>query len=80
MVDDFKQFFLRATIDRLEGKYAVLRTDDGQEILWPSANLPKDVKEGSIVHLYLRTSKDDEEERAKLAKSLLEEILKPDQS
>ncbi len=73
------KFFLKATIDRFEGKFAVLKTDDGQEILWSISNLPEDAKEGSAVRLSIHTSKTDEEEKIKLAKSLLEEILRPQQ-
>lgn len=71
------KFFLKTTIDRFEGKFAVLKTEDGQEILWPIGNLPEDAKEGSAVRLSISTSKTDEEEKTKLAKSLLEEILRP---
>lgn len=67
--------FIKATIDRLEECFAVLRTEDAQEILWPLKNLPEGVKEGTAVRLILRTSEDDEEERKKLAKTLLNEIL-----
>jgi hypothetical protein len=71
------KFFLKATIDRFEGKFAVLKTEDNQEILWPMSDLSEDAKEGSAVRLFLSTSKTDEEEKTKLAKSLLEEILRP---
>jgi hypothetical protein len=67
--------FLKATIDRFEGETAVIKTENGQEILWPKNNLPPDAKESSAIRLNLSTSKTDEEERAKLAKTLLNEIL-----
>jgi len=67
--------FLKATVDRFEENLAVIRTEDGQEILWPKKDLPEDAKEGSAVRLNISTSKSDEEERAKLAKTLLNEIL-----
>lgn len=67
--------FLKAAIDRFEGESAVIKTDDGQEIIWPKNNLPEDAEEGAAVRLNLSTSKTDEEERAKLAKTLLNEIL-----
>jgi hypothetical protein len=73
-----KQYHLKATLDRFEGKQAVLKTDDGQEIVWPIKNLPDDIHEGSVVRLVLSTSQTDEEERQKMAKSLLNEILKKD--
>ena len=67
---------LTATIDRFEGKQAVLRTEDGQDLLWPITNLPEDAHEGTTVRLVLSTGKTDEEEREKTAKALLNEILK----
>ncbi len=67
--------FLKAIIDRLEGESAVIKTENGQEIIWPKNNLPEDAKEGTAIRLNLSTSKTDEEERAKLAKTLLNEIL-----
>jgi predicted DNA-binding antitoxin AbrB/MazE fold protein len=67
--------FIKATIDRLEECFAVLRTEDAQEILWPLKNLPEGIKEGTAVRLVLSTNENDEEERKKLAKSLLNEIL-----
>jgi len=71
-----KQYFIKAVIDRFEGKQAILRIEDGQELIWPIKNLPEDAIEGSSVRLVLRTSRTDEEEREKLAKTLLNEILK----
>lgn len=69
--------FIKATIDRFEGEVAVIKTDDGQEILWPKKDLPEDAKEGSALRLNASTSQGDEEERTKLAKTLLNEILQP---
>ncbi len=68
--------FIKAVIDRFEGKQAVLRIDDGQELIWPIKNLPTEAKEGSAVRLILSTSQTDEEEREKMAKTILNEILK----
>ena len=67
--------FIKAVIDRFEGDSAVIKTEDGQELLWPKLNLPEDAKEGSALRLGLSTNQTDEEERAKLAKTLLNEIL-----
>ncbi len=67
--------FIKATIDRLEECFAVLRTEDAQEILWPLKSLLKEAKEGMAIRLILRTDEDEEEERKKIAKTLLNEIL-----
>lgn len=67
---------LQATIDRFEGKFAVLHTEEKKEVLWPIKSLPDDVKEGSFVRLVVSTAKTEEEEREKIAKTLLNDILK----
>ncbi|MFZ5363917.1 MAG: DUF3006 domain-containing protein [Patescibacteria group bacterium] len=67
--------FIKAAIDRFEGDSAVIKTEDGQELLWPKQNLPEDAKEGSAVRLGIFTNQSDEEERTRLAKTLLNEIL-----
>lgn len=66
---------IKAAIDRFEGDFAVVKTEDGQKILWPRKELPDDAKEGSALRLSAFTSQTDEEERTKLAKTLLNEIL-----
>lgn len=68
-------YYIKAVIDRLEGEFAVIKTEDEQEILWPVKYLPEDAKEGTAIRLFLSTSKTEEEERTKLAKTLLNEIL-----
>lgn len=67
--------FIKAAIDRFEDDFAIIKTEDGQEIRWPKQDLPEDAREGSGVRLGIATSQTDEEERAKLAKTLLNEIL-----
>lgn len=69
--------FLKAVIDRFEGESVVIKLEDGQEIIWPKKDLPEDAKEGSALRLSVSTSQSDEEERTKLAKTLLNEILQP---
>ena len=70
------QYFVGGVVDRFEGTQAVLKMDDGQELVWPIKNLPEDAKEGSSVRLVLSTSATDEIERQKTAKTLLNEIFK----
>ncbi|MFA5129020.1 MAG: DUF3006 domain-containing protein [Patescibacteria group bacterium] len=67
--------FIKAAIDRFEGDSAVIKTEDGQELLWPKLDLPEDAKEGAALRLSISTNQSDEEERTKLAKTLLNEIL-----
>jgi hypothetical protein len=71
-----ESYFVRATVDRFEGKHAILKTDDKQEIKWLIKNLPDDIKEGSLVRLVVSTNRTEQVEREKLAKTLLNDILK----
>ena len=66
---------MKVTIDRLEGDKAVLKTNDGQELLWPKEQLPKDAKEGSVVELAIKSDKEGEQEKGELAKAVLNEVL-----
>lgn len=66
---------MQATIDRFEGKTAVLRFSNGQELLVPIEELPKDAREGAILFVLISDSSNEEEAREKLAKSILNEIL-----
>lgn len=68
--------FIAGVVDHFEGKLAVLRLEDGQQINWPRENLPSGLKEGGSVKLFVSDSASEEEERSKMAKSLLNEILK----
>ncbi len=64
-------------IDRFEGQAAVIKLDDGQLLNWPRPKLSAGMKEGSAVRLFISTSLTEDQERAKIAKSLLNEILSP---
>ena len=68
--------FLSCTLDRFEGQFAVLATEDGQTINWPQDKLPPDAAEGSQIKLVMFSAKTEEEEREKMAKAVLNEILK----
>ena len=68
--------YLKGAIDRFEGKLAIIKFKDGQEVHWPIKDLPEEAKEGTALRLILTTSESDEEEREETAKALLNEILK----
>jgi hypothetical protein len=65
----------QVTIDRFEGTEAVLIFEDGKELLWPVKNLPEGLREGAVLRLTISSEKTAEEERRKLAKELINEIL-----
>jgi len=65
----------QVTIDRFEGTSAVLVFDDDKELVWPIKNLPEGLKEGAVLRLTISNEATAEEERRKLAKELINEIL-----
>lgn len=75
---DQKKYYLKAKIESFEGKFALIKTEDKQKLLWPIKNLPDDIQVGSLVRLVISTAKTDEEERERVAKTMLNEILKGD--
>ncbi len=70
------QFFLKAVVDRFENKTAVLKLQDGQTLNWPIKNLPDDVSAGSALRLIISTNQTDQSEREKIAKTILNQLLK----
>lgn len=70
-----KSHTLEAVFDRLDGDSVVLIIAN-QELRWPKKQFPKDVKIGQHVHLELHTTETLNANQDKLAKSILNEILK----
>jgi len=68
---------INLTIDRIEGDKAVLKTGDGQTILWPKEKLPGEAKEKSVLAFSVNTDEKEEVAKEKLAKNILNEILNP---
>ena len=66
---------INAVVDRLEGDFAIIRTFDQQELLWPKNNLPANIKEGSAVKLLLKTDQELEQDQQKLAQAVLREVF-----
>lgn len=66
---------MQAIVDRFEGESAVLRFSEGQNLIVPRSELPKDIQEGAVLFLLISDSKSEEEAREKLAKSILNEVL-----
>ncbi|MFA7286284.1 MAG: DUF3006 domain-containing protein [Patescibacteria group bacterium] len=70
---------MEATIDRFEGDDAILRTSDGQEIYWPSAELPDEAAEGSVLQLVVAVDGAATDDRRDQTRELLNEILNADE-
>lgn len=68
-----------ATIDRFERGQAVLRFEDGQELILPKRKLPSRIKEGSVLACEFFRAEDEEKRKENIARYLLEEILKTDE-
>jgi hypothetical protein len=66
---------LKVKIVRFEGRFAVLETDDGQNIRWPIKELPDDAKEGGSVRLIISTAKTEEVARQSLARAAINTLL-----
>lgn len=68
---------INLTIDRFEEEKVVLISDEGEEIIWPKGSFPKDAKEGDVLAFAIRSDVEEKEEKKKLAKEILNEILNP---
>ena len=66
---------LKGKVEKFEDKMAIIIAD-GNKFSWPIKNLPEDIEVGSEVRLILTTTKTDEEEREKMAKTILNQVLK----
>ena len=61
-------------VDRFEGSNAIL-VGEHNEVVVPKKMIPKNVKEGGVVHLTLSSDEAETKKRGDDAKKLLNEIL-----
>lgn len=66
---------LNFLLERFEERNAILRNEAVGEIRWPIRLLPEELKVGDSVMLKLATPKQNEQEKYKLMRRLLEEII-----
>jgi hypothetical protein len=66
---------IKGVIDRFEEDWAVIKTEDYKEILWPKVKLIDGLKEGSAVQLIMADEPIDQADREAMAKAMLNEIL-----
>ena len=71
---------IKLTIDRFEGGKAVLKTNDGDTIIWPKGKLPENIHEGSVLTVSIHTLAEKESKNKQLAKDILNEILNPEKN
>jgi len=67
---------LTATVDRLEDGLAILKFDDGQELVMLLSILPPGTQEGSHLDLFWGNNQPAEDKQAATARQLLTEILR----
>ena len=66
----------KVVLNRFEGKWAVFKFSDGQELKWEKENLPRAFKVGDEIVFKLATTASETKEREEIARKLLGEILK----
>ena len=66
---------LKVTLAQLEEKYAVLLTENKEEIKWPKEKLPANLKIGDIFYLAANNNLGSGENKKEMVKIMLEEIL-----
>lgn len=65
-----------AVVDRFEGKYAVLETDDGRMLNVKRQLLPEDTREGDVVNLDdMTVDKNETEVRKNIIRKLADELF-----
>jgi len=71
-----EKYYLEAKLEAFQESNVLLRTENGLEFLWPIRNLPEGLKIGDKVRLSVSSEKSAEEERKKIAKEVLNQLLR----
>lgn len=66
---------IKITIDRFENDKVVLKTDDGDTIIWPKNKLPENTREGAVLNFNILSDLETEKDKREMAKEILNEIL-----
>ena len=66
------------SFDRYEGRFAVLLTDEGQQIDFPKDLLPKEAKPGDVLSLAIDVDREATEALKKDTKELQDRLKKTD--
>ncbi|PIR13987.1 hypothetical protein COV49_00335 [Candidatus Falkowbacteria bacterium CG11_big_fil_rev_8_21_14_0_20_39_10] len=69
----------KITVDRFEENKAILKTDDGPEIIWPKDKLPPEIREGDVLDFSILKDEEAKTAKKKQAKDILNEILDVDE-
>lgn len=68
---------IKATVVECKKDMVILKTPDDQHLSWPKSLLKETINAGDEIHLVAFSKQDALEERKRLAKELLNEILRP---
>lgn len=72
-----KEFAVSGVVDRFEGDNIVIILKESHQIVkWPKNKISGDVVEGDVVWIHMSCDKDMTKEREKIARKILDEILK----
>ncbi len=71
---------LHATIESIKEDVIVLKLADGQTFRWPRTQASPTVQVGDVMHLFVFPEGETESERQRIAKEVLNEILKGDET
>ena len=63
------------TIDRFEADKAVLKTEQGDSIIWPRSKLPQNSREGMVLTFNITDNIKAAKDKEEIAKDILNEIL-----
>ena len=69
------KFFQTAKVQSLDETKAILQFEDGQTITWPRTLLPQAIKKDQLVRVLVHDQATEEDERKRLAKALLNEVM-----
>ncbi len=64
------------TVDRIEGKFAIIKLDFGAEIIWPTNRLSFKIKEGQRIKLDLKLDKTETKKQEVAIRKTLKNLLK----
>ena len=68
-------FTFKGILDRFEGGRAIIKSEDGTEIVWPSSKLPEDLTAGNSLRITIAEESKETGDKQELAKNMLNEIL-----
>jgi len=70
-----KNMIIKIILDRFENDKAVLKTEDGENIIWPKNKLPENAQESQIFNFTIDNDEKTAKDKKGLAKNILNEIL-----